>query len=114
MLGRKTANLASPRSRETTRRTASERTAKVVFLNCCARALDRDAKLIAIDKEANHGVMHEHGLGETDCFAGESLEPCAQRQMFAFDLLRVDFADAVGRSGEVTVIDPCRIGIKMD
>jgi len=41
--------------------------------------------------------MHEHGLGETDGFAREPLDASAPRQVFAFDLLRVGFADGMSR-----------------
>jgi hypothetical protein len=57
--------------------------------------------------------MHEHGLRETNSFARESLDTSAQGQMFSFDLLRVEFADGVGRGREVAVIDSCRIGVKV-
>ena len=75
--------------------------------------LDRSPKLIAIDKEPNHGVMHEDGFGETNCSSCQPLDPCPQREMFTFDLLRVEFADGMGRGRQVPLIDACRIGIKM-
>jgi hypothetical protein len=34
--------------------------------------------------------------------------------MFAFDLLRVEFADSVSGGGEVTIVDSGRIRIEMD
>jgi hypothetical protein len=67
--------------------------------------LDGSAELITIHKEANHRIMHEHGCGETNGFVSQPLDPCSQCQMFAFDLLRVDFADGVGRSGKMALID---------
>lgn len=33
------------------------------------RSLDRGAELVAIHKETDHRVMHEHRFGETNCFA---------------------------------------------
>jgi hypothetical protein len=75
--------------------------------------LDRSTKLIAIDKEAHPTVRHEHGFGETRSFAREALAPRASRQIFAFDLLRVEFAPSLGRGGEVTGIDSRRIGVKV-
>src|SRR5262245_53365703 len=41
----------------------------VVFSNCWWYGVEGSAKLIAIHKEPNYRVMHEHGFGETNCFA---------------------------------------------
>lgn len=78
----------------------------VGFSNCWEQGLDRSAKLVAIHKEANHGVMPEHRLGEPDCFACEPFEASAECEMFALNLLGVDRADSVSSSGEMAVIDP--------
>ena len=58
--------------------------------------------------------MHEDGFGETNCFASQSLDPCPWRQMFAFDLLGVAFADGMGRGGQGPLIDSSPIGLKVD
>jgi len=58
--------------------------------------------------------MHEHRFRETDCFAREPLEASAQGELFALDLLRLHFADGVGGGGEVTVVYPRRVGVKVD
>ena len=76
--------------------------------------LDQSPELVAIHKESNHGVMHEYRLGETDCFSRQAFDPCPQRQMFTFDLLRVDFTHGVGSGGQVSLIDSSCIGVKMD
>ena len=41
------------------------------------------------------------------------LEAGVQRERFAFNLLRVEFADGVSRSQQVTVVDSSRVGIKL-
>ena len=57
--------------------------------------------------------MHEDRLGETKCFARQALYSGAQREMFAFNLLRVAFAHGVSSRWKVTVVDSGRIGIKV-
>src|SRR5262245_13961644 len=57
--------------------------------------------------------MHDHGFGETNCSACQALEPCPQCQMFAFDLLRVNFAHCMGGSEEMALIDASGIGIEV-
>jgi hypothetical protein len=85
-----------------------------MFSNCCcARKSDWRPKFVAIHEEANHRVVHEHGLGETNGFAGQAFEARTERQMFAFDLLGVDFADGMSSGGKMTVINPGGIGVKM-
>jgi len=56
--------------------------------------------------------MHEHGLGETEGFAREPLEASAQRQVFAFALVRVGFADGMSRGGERALLDPRALRVK--
>src|SRR5262245_31937757 len=70
-------------------------------------------KLIAIHKQANHRIVHEDRFRETNSFSCQPLEPRTQRQLFAFNLLRRDFADGMGGSRKVAVRDSCRIGIKV-
>ena len=77
------------------------------------RSLDRGPKFIAIHKKANHGVMHEHRFGETNSFSRQALDPRAQCQMFAFNLLGMDFAHSVGSGGEVTGVDSGRIRVEV-
>src|SRR5207249_6058353 len=59
----------------------------------CFRAvdamLDESPKLIAIDEKTNHQVVHMLCLGKADGPAYQPLDPCAQVDMLALDLLRV-------------------------
>jgi len=43
----------------------------------------------AIDKEANHQIMHLDGFGKTDGLPDQAFDPCTQCGVFAFDLLRM-------------------------
>ncbi len=70
---------------------------------CVGGVLDLDfmgshweTKFIAIDKQANHDVVHLGRLGKADRFARETLDTRAQRQMLPFNLLRVAFAAHIG------------------
>jgi hypothetical protein len=77
----------------------------VVFSNWWSCWLDAIAKSRASHKEATHGVVHEPRLRDTQGLAGQPFEPGAQRQVVAFDLLRVDFANRVDGSRQVPLID---------
>jgi hypothetical protein len=57
--------------------------------------------------------VQEDGLRETNGFARQALDSGAQREMFAVNLLRVDFAYGVSSRWKVTVVDSGRIGIKV-
>ena len=53
--------------------------------------LDIRSKLKAVDEQADDEIVHRDGLRETNRLAHQALDPRAQRQMFAFQLLRVAF-----------------------
>src|SRR5712691_1306089 len=59
----------------------------------CFRAVDSmsdgSPKLIAIDEEPNHQVVHALCLGKADRTAYQPLDPGAQVDVLALDLLRV-------------------------
>ncbi len=48
--------------------------------------------------------MHLDRFGEADRFPGQTLDACAQRQMFPLNLLRVPLARAVDFRGEVPLV----------
>src|SRR5262252_4500962 len=56
---------------------------------------DRYPKLMPIDKEPNHQIVHVFGLGKTDRPAYQPLDPRAQVHVLALDLLRVCLPDRV-------------------
>ena len=59
----------------------------------CFRPVDHVSdchpKLIPIDKETDHQVVHVFGLGKTDRPADQPLDPRAQVNVLALDLLRM-------------------------
>ena len=50
---------------------------------------DRHSKLIPINEEANHQIVHGRRLGKTDCPAHQPLDPRAQVDVLALDLLGI-------------------------
>src|SRR5918999_940762 len=65
----------------------------------CFRGVDHPSegpsKLIPIDKESNHQIMHALRFGKTDRATHQPLDPCPQVNMLALDLLGVFFANRV-------------------
>jgi hypothetical protein len=70
----------------------------------------REAKLIAIDKEANDNIGQRDGFGKAKRFAREPLDPRAQRQMLPFHLLRVAFARRRSVGSQMPGVRPPVIG----
>jgi succinate dehydrogenase/fumarate reductase flavoprotein subunit len=64
----------------------------VVFQKWRWPCLHRPSKGIAIDKQANHDVMHLCGFREADRLADQAFDACPQCQVLAFNLLGVPFA----------------------
>ena len=56
---------------------------------------DRYPKLIPIEKEPDHQIVHVFGLGKTDRPADQQLDPRAQVHVLTLDLLRVCLPDRV-------------------
>src|SRR6516162_6346891 len=55
--------------------------------------LDCDTKLVAIDEEADHQIMHRRGFGKTDRTAYETFDPSPQVDVFALNFLRMLLAN---------------------
>jgi hypothetical protein len=74
----------------------------------CFRAVDfmsdRYPKLIPIDKEPNHQVVHVFRLRKADRATDEPLDPGAQIDMLAFDFLRMGFTHRVLLSVHMALI----------
>jgi hypothetical protein len=75
--------------------------------------LHRPSKGISIDKQADDEVMHLRRFREADGLANQAFDAGSKRQMFAFDFLRVAFADGVLFRVEMTCVRPPLIGIVM-
>jgi len=69
-------------------------------------------KLIAIDEEADHQIVHSYRLGKTNRATYEPLEPSPQIDVFALDGLRVLFTDDVLLRNEMPLVRPPTIGVK--
>ena|SRR5215470_7471996 len=66
--------------------------------------LHGQAKLIAVDEQANHDIVHPYGFGETNRLAHQTFDPCSSCEMLALDLLRVALAGAMNRGLELPLV----------
>ena len=74
--------------------------------------LDKQAKGVPIDKQANDDVVHLDRFREADRFADQTFDPCAWRQMLALDFLGVPFARTMHVGVEMAFVRPPMIRIK--
>ena len=65
---------------------------------------DGSPKLIAIDEETNHQAVHALCLGKAERPAYQSLDPRAQVDVLALDLLRVFLPHPVVFSAQMTFV----------
>ena len=81
----------------------------------CFRSVDfiskAPPKLIAIDEETDHKVVHACRFGKANGAAHEPLDPGPQVDMFALDGLRVLFPDHVLLRGEMPLVGTPLISI---
>jgi len=56
--------------------------------------LDRQTELEPVDKQADDEIVPLCRFGKTDGFSHQPFDPCAQREMFAFQLLRPPLAES--------------------
>ncbi len=69
-------------------------------------------KLKAIDEQTEDEIVHLRGLREADGFAYQALDPCTQRQMFAFQLLGMVFPHYMERGIKMALVCAPAIGVK--
>jgi len=50
-------------------------------------------KAVSVYKQSNHGVVQRFRLRKADCFAGQPLDPCAQKKVLVLYFLRVPLAN---------------------
>ena len=74
--------------------------------------LDGYPKLVAIDEEADHQIVHRRCFGKTNCAAHEPLDPGPQVEVFALDFLRVFFANVMLLWVDVPLVSPPSISVK--
>ena len=72
--------------------------------------LDGSPKLIAIDEQPNHQVMHTLCLRKTDRPADQPLDPRAQVDMLALDLLCVFLTYRVLLGLHMPLVGPPAVG----
>ena len=63
-------------------------------------------ELIAVDKQADDEIVPLGGLREADRLAHQALDPCAQREMFTFQLLRITFPHFMEQGIEMALVHP--------
>src|SRR5262245_60713898 len=80
----------------------------------CFRAvdfmLDGYPKLIPINKQSNDQIVHGFRFGETDRPAYQPLDPRAQVDVLALDLLGMCLSNGVLRSSKMPLVSPPAIG----
>src|SRR5712691_8269109 len=74
--------------------------------------LESYPKLIAIDEEANHEIVHRRRFGKTNGTPYEPLDPSPQVDVFALDFLRVLLAHMMLLWVDVPLIRAPPIGVK--
>ena len=74
--------------------------------------LDWQAELKSVDEQADNEIVHRSGFRKTDSSSHQSFDARAQRQMFAFQLLRVAFPYFMIMGVQMSLIRPPAIGVK--
>jgi hypothetical protein len=74
---------------------------------------DASPKLVAIDEEANDQIVHRCRFGKANGATDSSFNPGAQIDVLALDFLRVRFADRVLIGGDMSLVGPPPIGVKL-
>jgi hypothetical protein len=74
--------------------------------------LESDSKLVPIDKEANHQIVHRCRFGKATGAPNEPRDPGPQVEVFAFDFLRVLLADVMLLWGDGPLVRAPPIGVK--
>ena len=66
--------------------------------------LDGYPKLVAIDEEPDHEIVHSRRLRKADCATDEPFNPCPQIDVFAFDFLCIGLAHFVLRGVKMALV----------
>ncbi len=73
---------------------------------------DSRPKLVTIDEEPNHQIVHAFRLGKTDRAADQPLDPRAQVDVLALDLLRVGLPHRVLLGLHMPLVGPPAVGAR--
>jgi hypothetical protein len=74
--------------------------------------LDGYPKLVAIDEESDHQIVHGRHFGKANRAAHETLHPCPQIDVFALDFLRLLFAHLVLLGVDMSLVGAPPIGVE--
>ncbi len=74
--------------------------------------LDEESKVIAIDEETDHQIVHCRHFGKTNRTTHKMLDACAQIDVLAFDFLRILLAYVMLFGGDMPFVRPPSIGVK--
>ena len=69
-------------------------------------------KLTAVDEQADDEIVHPYGLRKADRLAHQALDPRAQRQMFALQLLGMVFPHFMKLGRQMPLVSTPAIGVK--
>ena len=73
---------------------------------------DEEPKLIAIDEETNHQIVHGDRFGKANGATYKPFNPGPQIDVFAFDFLRILLPHRVLLWGDMPLVRPPSIGVK--
>jgi hypothetical protein len=73
---------------------------------------DEEPKLIAIDEEANHQIVHGDRFGKANGAAHQPFDPGPQIDVLAFDFLRLRLLHVMLLWGDMPLVRPPSIGVR--
>jgi hypothetical protein len=74
--------------------------------------LDSHPKLIAIDKKTDDEIVHPGGFRQANSFSHYAFDPGAEREMFAFQLLRRVFSSFMQLGSHMSLVRSPAIGVQ--
>ena len=74
--------------------------------------LDYHPKLVAIDEEANHQIVHGRRFRKANGTTHETLDPCPQIDVFTLDFLRILLAHVMLRWVDMPLVGAPSICVK--
>ena len=86
---------------------------RVLLLFSSSPILYSYPKFKAVDEQTDDEIVDLRGLRETDGSSGQALEPRAQRQMFALNLLGIMFANFMDLGIQMPPVRSPAIGVKV-
>jgi hypothetical protein len=75
--------------------------------------LDEEPKLIAIDEEANHQIVHGRRFRKANGTTYEPLDPCPQIDVFTLNFLRILLAHMMLHWVDMPLVGAPSVGVKL-